>query len=152
MKATAYKNVKEIIDNVKLTGNESVIVMLLNHQLKSYFGETFSDIDCNDIAELLKWNVKTVKGVIGSLVKKNICGTYDTGTGYEVVNFVNQAEMSFYHFKVEEVETPAAVPTTTKPSAHTIGEIHKNGLWSWQEYKPGKFDWRKIQGLLPTSK
>ena len=26
-----------------------------------------------------------------------------------------------------------------------VGDIHKNGLWFWKEYKPGKFDWRVIK-------
>ena len=30
--------------------------------LRSYFRKKDSDIDCNDIAKDLKWDVKTVKG------------------------------------------------------------------------------------------
>ena len=26
-----------------------------------------------------------------------------------------------------------------------VGDVHKNGLWVWKEYKPGKFDWRAIK-------
>lgn len=37
--------------------------------------------------------------------------------------------------KVEEVVEKAK--TTRK-----VGDVHSNGIWSWTEYKPGKFDWR----------
>lgn len=144
MKAKNYKNANEIITKNSLTEKEVEIVKLLNDQLSSYFGETYSDIDCNDIAELLKWKVGSVKGVVGSLVKKNILGTFDTGTGYEVVYFLEQAEMSFYHFNVEDFQATPVTPEQ-KQSAHKVGDIHKNGLWSWTEYKPGKFDWRVIK-------
>lgn len=155
-----YKNVKEILDNTKLTEKEVMVVKLLNDQLKSYFGEMYSDIDCNDIAKLLEWDVKTVKGVIGSLTKKNIVTTWDTGTGYEVISLVNQDEMSFYHFKADEETIPAPakvkasakkasgaqpITETVKTTAHKVGDIHKNGKWFWTEYKPGKFDWRNIK-------
>ena len=30
-------------------------------------------------------------------------------------------------------------------TSRKVGEIHKNGKWSWTEYKPGKFDWRAIK-------
>ena len=104
MKAT----VKNIIDdkNLKLTEKELTLVVYLNDVLRSYFGEDYSDIDCNDIAKDLKWDVKTVKGVVGSLVVKGVVGTYDTGAGYDVVNFVGQSDMSFYHFKVDELPVP----------------------------------------------
>lgn len=101
------KTVKDIIDdkNLKLTEKELALVVYLNHALRSYFGEDHSDIDCNDIAKDLKWDVKTVKGVVGSLVVKGVVGTYDIA-GYDVVNFVGQSDMSFYHFKVDELPVP----------------------------------------------
>lgn len=160
VKAVNYKNVKEIIDSFKLTDNETKVILLLNDQLKSYFGETYSDVDCNDIADLLKMNVKTVKGVIGSLVKKNICGTYDTGTGYDVVIFSNQENMSFYHMKVNDSKPDKAEKAPTKKevkkadkeeqpkekeakTARKVGDVHPNHpTWIWTEYAEGKFDWR----------
>ena len=101
MKAIVKQTVKDIIDdkNLKLTEKELVLLVYLNNALCSYFGEDHSDVDCNDIAKDLKWDVKTVKGVVGSLVVKGVVGTYDTGTGYDVVNFVGQSDMRFYHFK-----------------------------------------------------
>lgn len=35
--------------------------------------------------------------------------------------------------------------TPSKKIHHEVGDIHKNGLWYWTEYKPGKFDWRTIK-------
>lgn len=83
----------EITNGIELTEKETVITLHLYSELSSYFGETYSDVDCNDIAKNLKVDVKTVKGVVGSLVKKGILETWDTGTGYDVVSFVKQEEM-----------------------------------------------------------
>ncbi len=83
----------EIISGIQLTEKETIIILHLFAELSPYFGETYSDIDCNDIAESLKMDVRTVKGVVGSLVKKGILLTWDTGTGYDVVFFVKQEEM-----------------------------------------------------------
>ena len=88
------KTLKDITTGINLTTNETVILLYLNTELSSYFGETYSDVDCNDIAKGLKMNVSTVKGVVGSLVKKGILETWDTGTGYDVINFVEQEEMT----------------------------------------------------------
>jgi hypothetical protein len=152
------KTVKDIIDdkNLKLTEKELTLVVYLNYALRSYFGEDYSDIDCNDIAKDLKWDVKTVKGVVGSLVKKNICGTYDTGTGYDVVHFVGQSDMSCYHFKADgpvptkaekkpKAEADKKSNTVNKgaKTARKVGDIHpKHPTWIWTEYAKGKFDWR----------
>lgn len=153
------KTVKDIIDdkNLKLTEKELVLVVYLNNVLRSYFGEDYSDIDCNDIAKDLKWDVKTVKGVVGSLVVKGVVGTYDTGTGYDVVNFVGQSDMSFYHFKADELPVPTKAeekpkaeadkkPNTVNKGAKTarkVGDVHpKHPTWIWTEYTKGKFDWR----------
>ena len=152
------KTVKDIIDdkNLKLTEKELALVVYLNDALRSYFGEDHSDVDCNDIAKDLKWDVKTVKGVVGSLVKKNICGTYDIA-GYDVVNFVGQPDMSFYHFKADDIPVPTKAEkkpkaeadkksnAVNKPAktARKVGEVHpKHPTWIWTEYAEGKFDWR----------
>lgn len=73
-----------------LTEKESQIFDFLVESLNSYFGEEYSDIDCNDIAKALNIDVKSVKGIVGSLVKKGICGTWGNSTGYDVIYFVNQ--------------------------------------------------------------
>lgn len=159
MKAIVNQTVKDIIDdkNLKLTEKELTLVVYLNNVLRSYFGEDYSDIDCNDIAKDLKWDVNTVKGVVGSLVVKGVVGTYDTGTGYDVVNFVGQSDMSFYHFKVDELPVPTKAEKKQKAeadkksntvnkgakTARKVGDIHpKHPTWIWTEYTKGKFDWR----------
>ena len=83
----------EITNGINLTEKETAILLHLYSELSSYFGEGYSDIDCNDISKSLKIDVKTVKGVVGSLVKKGILDTYDTGTGFDVISFVMQEEM-----------------------------------------------------------
>lgn len=63
--------------------------------------------------------------------------------------------------KLEKEEPKKVQPTVTKEQqpktdskattqphqhvtsgGHKVGDLHKNGLWVWTEYKPGKFDWR----------
>jgi DNA-binding MarR family transcriptional regulator len=79
---------------MKLTDNEKEVIDCLKINLKAWIGhEDFSDIDCKDIAEQLKIDVKSVKGIVGSLVKKGILETFPTGTGYECVLFANQKDM-----------------------------------------------------------
>jgi len=84
----------EIATGKNFTTNETIIVLHLYRELSDYFGESYSDVDCNDIAKDLKFDVKKVKGIVGSLVKKGILTTYSTGSGYEVICFVNQEEMT----------------------------------------------------------
>ena len=83
----------EITNGISLTEKETTILSHLYSELSSYFGEEYSDIDCNDVSKSLNMDVKTVKGVVGSLVKKEILNTYDTGTGFDVISFVRQDEM-----------------------------------------------------------
>jgi len=160
VKAINYKNVKEIMDSFKLTEKEIKVILLLNDQLKDNFGEVYSYIDCNDIANLLNMKVKTVKGVMGSLVKKNICETYDTETGYDVIIFSNQENMSFYDMKAEDMKAAKVNKASTKKetkkadkgeqtkekkakTVRKVGDVHPNHpTWLWTEYAEGKFDWR----------
>lgn len=152
--ANDYKNVQELLaSNFSFTDKEVEMIKTLNDTNKSYFGEMYSDHDCNDLAKLLGWDVKTVKGVVGSLVKKNVFTTWDTGTGFEVISFVRQEEMSYHHFKVEDFKPAADIKGMDKTtSTRKVGDIHKNGIWAWTEYKPGKFDWRGIKGAAKPAK
>jgi len=77
----------------ELTEKETTVLDHLYEALASYFGELYSDVDCIDISKAISMPIPTVKGVVGSLVKKGILGTYDTGTGFEVVCFIDQEEM-----------------------------------------------------------
>lgn len=151
-----FSSVKEIIENTKLTKKEVALMDLLNEYLSGNFGEDFSSYDSNDLAEGLGWTVKSVVGVVGSLVKKGICETYDTGTGFDVVLFANQAEMKYVELSAEEpeVEVSAEEPKKVAKAVRKVGDMHKNGKWVWTEYKAGKFDWRvakKEAGVKPAS-
>lgn len=48
--------------------------------------------------------------------------------------------------KVQQPKTDSKAATQPHQHAtsggHKVGDLHKNGLWVWTEYKPGKFDWR----------
>lgn len=103
-------SVKDIIEDksLNLTDKELSLIKIMNNLLKDYFGEDYSDVDCKDIAEYVKWDIKTVKGVVGSLVKKKILKTSDTGTGYEVVSFEKQSQMEFYEIAEEGREVIVA--------------------------------------------
>ncbi len=144
-----YSNVKEIIENVKLTEKETALIKLMNEHLKYNYGESYSDLDCEDVCKMLNWNsVKTAKGVVGSLVKKDICTTWDTGTGYDVINFRNQENMHYVSTEEEAVEEPKKeepVVKTSSANGRKVGDMHSNGKWVWTEYKVGKFDWRVIK-------
>ena len=37
------------------------------------------------------------------------------------------------------------IDDTEVEKAHKVGDLHPNGKWVWTEYKPGKFDWRRIK-------
>lgn len=138
-----FNNVSEIIEGSKLTKKEVALISLLNELLSGNFGEGFSDIDCEELAKALDWPVKSVVGVVGSLVKKGICETWDTGTGFDVVSFVGQAGMDYVELTHEETKVAAEPKKATKAkTVRKVGDIHKNGKWVWTEYKAGKFDWR----------
>jgi predicted transcriptional regulator len=45
----------------------------------------FSDVDARDIADNIKVNIKSVRGALGSLVKKGIINIEDNGAGFEII-------------------------------------------------------------------
>ena len=45
----------------------------------------FSDVDAKDIADDIKVPIKTVRGALGSLVKKGIITIDDNGAGFEII-------------------------------------------------------------------
>ena len=164
----------DIVNNKdnKLTDKEIVLLNVINESPDVSFGEEYSALDCNDVAKIVKWDVKTVKGVLGSLVKKNILSTYDTGTGYEVIIFVQQQIMTYKKIdekvlaeallnsgkkkaepaKAEKVPTKKEAKKADKEeqpkekeakTARKVGDVHPNHpTWIWTEYAEGKFDWR----------
>ncbi len=70
-------------NNLELTDLEKLFLERLITELYAEAG--FSDVDVNDMANHLKMSKPSIKGVLGSLVKKGILETYDTGTGYDVI-------------------------------------------------------------------
>lgn len=167
-------NINDIVNNKdnKLTAKEIVLLNVINESPDVSFGEEYSALDCNDVAKIIKWDVKTVKGVLGSLVKKNILSTYDTGTGYEVIIFVQQQIMTHENLdekvlaeallnsEEKKAEPAKADKAPTKKeakkadkveqpkekkakTARKVGDVHPNHpTWIWTEYAEGKFDWR----------
>jgi hypothetical protein len=53
----------------------------------------FSDVDANDLSHWTKIDIKSIRGVLASLIKKDIISIYDNGAGYQIIYLNN----SFYH-------------------------------------------------------
>lgn len=86
----------DILTSQPFTELELQVLHTLNNGLQSYFGEEYSDMDCIDIAKSTNLSVNTVKGVVGSLVKKDVLTTWriKTDATYDLVLFVDQEEMT----------------------------------------------------------
>ena len=84
----------EITSNITLTEKESKVLSYIYDELSGNFGELVG-IGCTEVANALNVHVKTIKGIVGSLVKKGILTTYETVSGYEVVVFVDQEDMEY---------------------------------------------------------
>jgi len=50
----------------------------------------FSDVDARDIADNIKVNIKSVRGALGSLVKKGIVTIENNGAGFDII-YLNPA-------------------------------------------------------------
>jgi predicted transcriptional regulator len=68
---------------IKLTQLEAQVLKSLINQLYAEAG--FSDVDAADIANDIKVNIKSVRGALGSLVKKGIINIEDNGAGFEII-------------------------------------------------------------------
>ncbi len=88
------KTLNDIIQGISLTSQETAVLGYLNNELSGNFGEKFSHVDCGDIAAELKQPVATAKGIVGSLVKKGILEMWESESGYHVVNFTEQKNMT----------------------------------------------------------
>lgn len=80
MKSNANKTeqVKNEVTVVELTSNENKVLNALVSLLSAEPG--FSDIDTADLAKATKMKIDSVKGVVGSLVKKDLVFTAQTDT------------------------------------------------------------------------
>jgi predicted transcriptional regulator len=68
---------------IELTQLEAQVLKSLINQLYAEAG--FSDVDAADIANDIKVNIKSVRGALGSLVKKGIINIEDNGAGFEII-------------------------------------------------------------------
>lgn len=55
----------------------------------------FSDADVKDVAQAMGQPIATAKGVLGSLCKKRVVNTQDSGTGFDLI-YLNE-EYFFLH-------------------------------------------------------
>ena len=68
---------------IELTQLEAQVLKNLIDNLYAEAG--FSDVDARDIADNIKVNIKSVRGALGSLVKKGIINIEDNGAGFEII-------------------------------------------------------------------
>jgi hypothetical protein len=72
---------QELINGKTLTGNESSLFKVIYNEQKHYIDEPFSALGCDELATMTNQPVSSIKGTIGSLVKKEMVVTYDEGYG-----------------------------------------------------------------------
>ena len=77
----------EAIKDLNLTQLESQVLGSLISQLYAEAG--FSDVDAKDIAQHIKVDIKSVRGSLGSLVRKGIVGIDGNDSGYQII-YLNQ--------------------------------------------------------------
>ena len=91
--------VKQIIESGNFSEKEIEVLKFLNDALANHFGDTFTDVDLKDIAEGLGVEINSAKGLVGSLMKKNILQadhfTGGDGKNYECFYFAEQEEMEY---------------------------------------------------------
>jgi len=100
------KTVANIIQQNNLTALETSVVNELATQLDPWIGcETYSPVEHSDVADALGIKVTSVKGAVGSLVKKGILDVYTheeqrdswgkiEEKASQVINFIGQDEMA----------------------------------------------------------
>lgn len=88
---------QQIIASQNFTELEIKVLDACNQNLKMFYGEDFSDIDVSDIAKTSQLEMSTVKGVVGSLVKKRVLKTESQKVGngrtVEFIYFTDQENM-----------------------------------------------------------
>jgi DNA-binding MarR family transcriptional regulator len=71
------------MNNLNLTELETKVLTAFIDGL--YAEPGFSDVDAKDIANMTKIDIKSVRGVLASLVKKGIIYIYDNEAGYYII-------------------------------------------------------------------
>jgi predicted transcriptional regulator of viral defense system len=74
------------IENLNLTELETKVLTTLIDNLYAEAG--FSDVDAKDLSNWTKIDIKSVRGAVGSLVKKGIISIYDNGE-YQIIYLNN---------------------------------------------------------------
>ena len=78
MTTTTPLSIPSILSNNDLTTLETQVILELSTQLNDWIGsETYSPVECADVANGTGLTVRSVKGIIGSLTKKGIVSTYE---------------------------------------------------------------------------
>ena len=77
----------EAIKVLNLTQLEEQVLVSFISQLYAEAG--FSDVDAADIARDIKVDIKSVRGSLGSLVRKGIVGIDSNDSGYQII-YLNQ--------------------------------------------------------------
>lgn len=85
MKTEEIKNI--LISLNKLTEKEIKIMIYILFYL--YAEPGYSDIDANDIAKGTKIDIKIVKGVLSSLIKKGFIFIYENSSNYKIIHLCN---------------------------------------------------------------
>ena len=79
-----YLSIRKMTENmITLTQLEAQVLKSLINNLYAEAG--FSDVDAKDIANDINVGIKSVRGALGSLVKKNIISIDNNGAGYEII-------------------------------------------------------------------
>lgn len=103
------KTVNTLFKDQNFTPLEIQVMGQLNEELKGNFGETYSHVECKDLAKALSLEVSTIKGVVGSLVKKGILDTYDGRQNrgdapIDLVHFKDQETMDYEALTIQQSE------------------------------------------------
>ena len=87
--------INTIVANNKLTQNEKEVLNYLNEALASQFGDDFSDVDYEDVAENCTKSIKEVRGIVSSLIKKSILAIQKWGDSVHTIEFLDQMNMEY---------------------------------------------------------
>ena len=91
----------EAIKDLNLTQLESQVLGSLISQLYAEAG--FSDVDAKDIARATKVDIKSVRGALGSLVRKDIIDIDGNDSGYQII-YLNRAYWTLHPQWKNEVD------------------------------------------------
>ena len=91
----------EAIKDLNLTQLESQVLGSLISQLYAEAG--FSDVDAKDIARATKVDIKSVRGALGSLVRKDIIDIDGNDSGYQII-YLNKAYWTLHPQWKNEVD------------------------------------------------